>query len=463
MGIWLAQHYQKEGFGEQLYHGATTLHPIGLLMIIALFALTLSVKRSKAVYPIILAALFMPAAQRLVIAGADFSVLRLMVLAGMIRVFARNETASFKWIKLDSLVTAWSLVSTLAFIVLWGSMGQLIFRVGQLYDVLGMYLYFRVVIRTWGDVDGAVKFTVKLLPLLVVIFFLEKTSGKNQFHFLGAQEWAAVREGRIRVQGAFPHAILAGTYFAALLPMAAVRYFRPGGKMGAIRAFVLIMVLVFMCASSTPLVGVMAGCIGVVMWSFRFRMGSVRMGVVMTLFALHLVMKKPVWHLIARLSFSGGNTSYHRYFLIDNSIRYFFDWALMGLKDTAYWGHAQGDVTNQYIIEGVRGGFLALVFFCWALAEAFSQVGKLWRRVRRNKTKRTMAWGMGVALFAQCLMFLSISISHSQQNMSMFFFILASIGSLSLVDNKPRRKRKGPRQSTGSPEETSDELQEQAA
>ncbi len=70
---------------------------------------------------------------------------------------------------------------------------------------------------------------------------------------------------------------------------------------------------------------------------------------------------------------------------------------------------------------------------------------------------------MGTALFAHCLMFLSISITHSQQNMSLFFFILASLGSLSILEKPRKRKRKGPRRSTGTPAESDGDLQEAAA
>jgi hypothetical protein len=335
--------------------------------------------------------------------------------------------------------------------------------VGQLYDILGLYLYFRVVIRKWSDVEGVVRFTIMLTPVLLFFFMVEKQTEKNPFHFLGAQEWAAIREGRVRCQGAFPHAILAGTYFAALLPMALSLYVRKGGKYFALKSFFMVLGLAYFCASSTPLVGVAAGFLGLAGWTVRYKMGVIRMGTAATLFVLHLVMKASVWHLISRISFSQGSTSYHRFLLIDNAIRYFFDWAPIGVKTTAQWGHAMGDVTNQYVLEGVRGGFLALIFFCWALVEGFSLCGKLWRRVKRNKAKRAMAWGLGTALFAHCLMFLSISITHSQQNMSMFFFILASLGSLSLAEKKPKRKRKGPRRSRETVAVALSDLKEQAA
>ena len=435
------QHYQKEGFGTAAYHGQTTIHPLALIGVATLCALTLTVKRNKAVYPFVLATVFLPSAQRLVIAGADFSMLRLLILAGMARVFMKNEVSGLRWRKLDTLVAAWCLVSAAAYILLWANVSQLVFRVGQLYDVLGMYLYFRIVVRSWGDVEGVVRFTIKLMPLLLFLFFIEKSTGKNPFHFLGANEWAAVRHGEVRVQGAFPHAILAGTYFAALMPLVAARYYRRGGKLDAIIGAFLILGLVYLCRSSTPLVGVTAAIIGLVGWRFRRSMRTIRWSTLGILFALHMVMKAPVWHLISRMSFSRGSTSYHRFLLIDNAIRRFGEWMVIGIKDTAHWGHAQGDLTNQYVREGARGGFLALILFVWALWEAFKLAGRLWRTVEKSKAQRALAWGLGVSLFAQALMFLSISITHSQQNMAIFFFVLASLGCLAPPDKSPVRRK----------------------
>ncbi|MCA9000836.1 MAG: hypothetical protein KDB61_02855 [Planctomycetes bacterium] len=443
MGLLLAQYYERTGFGEQAYHGHTTLHPLALVLVLILMALTLTVRRSRAVYPFVFAACFLPAAQRLVIAGADFSMLRLLVLTGMVRVFMRGEVSRFRWIPLDTLVATWCAISAVAYIILWGSMSQFIFRVGQFYDILGLYLYFRVVIRNWSDVNGVVRFTIFWTPLLLVLFFMEKQSGRNPFHFLGAQQWAAIRDGHVRCQGAFPHAILAGTYFAAILPLALVAYLRPGGKLFALRSLFFILGLVYLCRSSTPLVGVAAGFLGLAGWVVRRQMMPIRVGTMLTLLFLHLVMKAPVWHLISRISFSQGSTSYHRFLLIDSAIKNFGEWFAVGVKSTAHWGHAMGDVTNQFVLEGVRGGVLGLIFFTWTLVEGFRVCGKLWRRVRRNRAKRYMAWALGTALFAHCLMFLSISITHSQQNMSMFFFLLASLGSLSITERRrPRRKLK---------------------
>jgi len=47
-----------------------------------------------------------------------------------------------------------------------------------------------------------------------------------------------------------------------------------------------------------------------------------------------------------------------------------------------------------------------------------------------------MAWALGVGLFVQATMFISISISHSQQNQVAFYFVLASMGSLEALTRR---------------------------
>ena len=44
--------------------------------------------------------------------------------------------------------------------------------------------------------------------------------------------------------------------------------------------------------------------------------------------------------------------------LIDAAVHYFPQWAVMGTKSTSNWGYYLFDVTNQYILYGVEGGFL---------------------------------------------------------------------------------------------------------
>ena len=442
LALILQQPFRKAGFGEQAFHGQTTLHPMGLLAVVVLGLAVLSVNRRYAALPFVAMACFVSPAQRIVIATLDFNLLRLLVLAGWLRLAMRGEYTGMRWRKLDSLVITWGVTSAIAYILLRGTFGAFVFRAGQLYDIFGMYLFFRCVVRGWADVDRVVRFAALLAIPMAVLFAMEKTTGRNPFSFLGGvPAFTIAREGRLRCQGPFPHAILAGCFFAAWLPLLGAQHWRKQGKARTHLAIISMIAIVIMCSSSTPLVGVMAGFLGAAGWGMRYRMKLVRYGTAATLFLLHMVMEAPVWHLISRISFSRGSTSYHRYLLIENSINHFGEWALLGSVDTGHWGHAMYDLTNQYVREGVKGGFLALIFFVWAMCHAFILVGRLWRSVKRERYKRYFAWGIGVSLFAHGMMFLSIAITHSQQNMMVFFLLFASVGSLAPDRSRARRTR----------------------
>jgi hypothetical protein len=93
-------------------------------------------------------------------------------------------------------------------------------------------------------------------------------------------------------------------------------------------------------------------------------------------------------------------------------------------------------VTNQFVLEGVRGGALTLVFFVATLVCGFRAVGTgrrrlallpgLGRAVRLRE--EFFLWMLGVCLVAHCVSW--ISVSYFGQ-MSMFFYLeLAMISSV---------------------------------
>ena len=69
--------------------------------------------------------------------------------------------------------------------------------------------------------------------------------------------------------------------------------------------------------TSTAISACMATAIGLGLWYLRDRMQMVRWGIVSILLGLHLVMKGPVWALIARVDLVGGSTGWHRFKIVD--------------------------------------------------------------------------------------------------------------------------------------------------
>lgn len=388
----------------------TTIHPVGLLAVTILGFALLLLPRRYAVWPMIVMACFVAPAQRLAILSLDFNLLRVMVIFGLLRLLMRGEHEAFRWRPVDSLVICWAGAGTASYTLLQGSGAALVYRLGVTYDAVGMYFLFRCLVRDWDDIRRTTAgFVVVSVPVLAA-FLIEHATGQNLFAFLGGvPEITDVRDGRLRCQGAFAHAILAGCFWASVMPLMAAQWWRGGSErwLGVLGVCTSCGIVV-LCASSTPVMAVAFGVVGAGIFLLRREMRLVRWALLLMLTGLHLVMKAPVWHLMARVNVVGGSTGWHRYHLVDEAINHFGEWALLGTLSTAHWGYGLQDVTNQYVLEGVRGGMGTLVLFVLMIAFAFGQVGRLWRKACR-RDEVMLAWALGIMLLIHCTNFMAVS------------------------------------------------------
>ena len=378
---------------------------VGAFLLCAL--LLLASPRRWAPVAIIALAVFVPTGQRVVILGLDFTFHRLLVLVGLLRIVIRNEASSTRLNRLDKAVVAWGVVGTLAYTALWGTVGSFIFKAGITFDTVGLYFLFRVLIRNASDVFATLRGFLCLAAPVAVAFAVERTTGRNFFStFGGVPEFTAVRMGKLRCQGAFSHPILAGCFWASFLPLffCTIRQ----SPVASATATVCGLFIVLASASSTPLFGVAVGFVGWSCYRFRAYSPAALKVTVASLVVLHFSMKAPVWHLLSRVDLVGGSTGYHRYLLVDKFIRNFSEWALVGTHSTRHWGATMFDLTNQYVVEGTRGGILTLMSFLGMLALAFSGT---WFLVRKAKTPSAsmLAWGLLVCLLSHAAMMLAVS------------------------------------------------------
>ena len=72
-------------------------------------------------------------------------------------------------------------------------------------------------------------------------------------------------------------------------------------------------------------------------------------------------MKGPVWALLGKLDIVGGSTGWHRYKIVDNCIRHFWDWWLLGSNNYWTWegGDDMWDLANQYVATAEGTGLLS--------------------------------------------------------------------------------------------------------
>ncbi len=380
--------------------------PLTMLITILAVILIFVLPRRYFLAPFVLVACFVPAEQHAYIFGLHFYVVRILILAGIVRIWMRSERRALRWNLFDKILVAWVVYRAFAYILLRAEGQAVIYQSGQLLEVLGMYWIARQSVRTWDDIKRvAAVFAVSsfvLAPLMVQ----EWVTGSNPFIVLG-RVYTSLREGDFRAQGSFPHAIIAGSFWVCLVPVFAALAL--GGRhkafyWGAVGASVAI---VFASHSSTPVGGLIAVAFFLAMYKYRHYGRHVFWCFCGTLVALHIVMTGPVWSLLAKVRLVGGSTGWHRYHLIDATIRHFREWALLGTVSTAHWGWGLFDVTNQYCLEAVWGGLLTLVLFVALLVVAVRTTARHSLRNVPNDQK-WLAWGLCASLLTHCVIFLGV-------------------------------------------------------
>ncbi len=391
------------------YANQTTLHPLGVLAVVVLGLALLVVPRRHAVLPLILMACFVAPGQRIVVASLDFDLLRVLVLFGYLRLLLRGEYRGLPLKPMDYALIAWAASGTLAYTILYGSLGALLNRLGVAFDAVGLYFLLRCWVRDWGDLRRVILAFAYVTVPVAAAFLYESATRHNVFSiFGGVPAETMIRRGRLRCQGAFPHPIMAGCFFAALMPWFAALWWNRSDRATAVLGLLCAGLIVVLTSSSTPLMMVALGLLGGGMYLLRDRLRLIRWSVVGLLVALHMVMKKPVWHLLARINVIGGSTGWHRYHLVDQAIRRFPEWALFGTRTTEHWGWGLIDVTNQYVLEGVRGGVLTLALFVVTIALAFRGISRR-LRLLRQPAHIALIWALGVSLLLHCAAFVAVS------------------------------------------------------
>lgn len=417
---------------NQAYHGVTTLHQLGLASLIVIVVAILVLRREDAVLPLLIMAVFVPSAQRIVFGGMDFTLLRITVLAGLARIVLRREAIHFQITALDKALMLWGGAAVITYTLQQRSIMGLANRVGYMIDTLGVYFFIRCVVRGPEDVVRVFRRLVLIAVPVLVLFVVERTTGRNFFSVLGGvPEITRIREGRLRVQGAFAHPILAGSFWAAVMPVVVYRWWIPEERrVPIVLATGMLGALIWLSASSTPVLGALVGVLMLPAIRYRHAIKWVPLAAVTMYIGLDMAMNAPVWHLVSRIDVSGGSTGWHRFFLIDQTIRNFREWAIVGTPSITHWGVWADDVTNQYVLEAIRGGLPTLVAYIGVIVVAVTTAKKVtdqYVEVGDDSTAR-LAWALGAMVVVHAVNF--IAVSYFGEIIALQYIGLAMIGVL---------------------------------
>jgi hypothetical protein len=405
----------------------TILHPAVLVMMVLAFVLLFVLPRKYVIVPLLVTTFLIPLGQQFYVAGVHLFVFRILILAAFSRVLItkvpkQKSIYAGGWNSVDTAFTCYIVISAAATMAQYPNASALVNQVGYLWDNLLGYLLLRMLIRDERDSFLVIKCFAGLMVLLAGAMVVEQMKMVNVFGLLGGVNAVPeVRDGKIRSQAVFQHSLTAGTFAATAIPLFFLLWKNGKAKVLSICGIAAATVMTITTQTSTSLLTYGAGILGVLLWPLRKKMKLVRTGLVVTLIGLHLVMKAPVWFLIARIDLTGSSSSYHRAELIDQFINHFSSWWLIGTKDAATWGWDMWDAQNMYVSVGEAGGLAALIFYILVISRTFGKLGKA-RKLAVSRKQEWFIWFLGAALFANVVAFFGVNY-FDQSRMAWFALI----------------------------------------
>jgi hypothetical protein len=269
------------------------------------------------------------------------------------------------------------------------------------------------------------------------VFALEWFTRSNLFSiFGGVPATTYARAGQLRCQGPFAHPIIAGTFWAAMLPLIWIQL-REGlaskrfGYIGTIACLIIIATT----GSSTPVASALVAFFGISLYPWRHYRRAMWAGFFLVAALLHFViMEQPVYHLMARMDITGGSTGWHRFVILETFINNFSDWFLTGEHNPEKWRWQMRDITNHYIGQGLNGGLLTLSAFVFVVVLAFLNIGRALCRLDSSDIvgmadHEWEVWLIGVAILVHAVTFFALS--YFGQMSTLWYVQLALAGCVS--------------------------------
>lgn len=437
-------HRSNVRFGGGLEH--TLLHPVALVAMLLTILLIFLLPRKYVIVPFLFCGVLIPLGQEIVVGGVHLMVLRLLVLAGVLRMlgamlFSQKKLLPCGLGAMDRYFLLWVFFAALVPVLLFREAGAVIKSCAFVLDAAGSYLLFRFLILEKEDIYRVLKTLGWICVVVALGMCFEQLRRVNVFGYLGSfPAISGIRDGRIRSQGPFAGPITAGCFGATLFPLFYLLWKMGRAKTTAVFGLISSTLIMVTSASSTPLLAYAAGVCAICLWPLRRKMRMMRWGLVMVLVALQLVMKAPIWFVITHFEIVGGSSNYQRAELIQGFVTHFSNWWLLGTAGNGNFGWLMWDMTNQYVVEGYTGGLATLFCFIAVMVVGFKWLGKARKNVESDRKQEWFFWLFGAALFANVVAFFGIS--YFDQMRMVWFVVLAltATAALPVLKENPVRE-----------------------
>ena len=183
----------------------------------------------------------------------------------------------------------------------------LIYRLGIIYDALGIYILYSHLSATTRGFASRFRHALRSTRTGGDGHDRGEVDRAGNLFALSFGDFARpeFRNGSFRARGPFVHPILAGTIAASCLPMALCLW-RDNRKL-ALAGLAAAAAIVFSSGSSGPVMTTLAILLAVALWTQRQYLRAIRWFTLILILALALAMKAPVYYLIARIDITGGS------------------------------------------------------------------------------------------------------------------------------------------------------------
>jgi hypothetical protein len=421
----------------------TVLHPAVLVAMILAVVLILTLPRRKVITPFLLIAILSPTGQQIYLGGLHWLVLRIIIITGCLRLFidySRNRNGLFAggFNRIDQAFIICALFLAVSPILLFQTSSAIPFQLASLLQSIGGYFFLRHLIQDERDIKRLALTLAPATLILGICMGIERFDNINVFGYARSLSISPIiRDNLVRAQASFSHPILAGCFGATTVPLFYWLGRLNGHKVMASLGIAGSVLMVFFSASSTPAMALLGGLGVLALWPIRRSMRQLRWGIVLSLFVLQIVMKAPVWFLIARVQVTGASDAYDRAMLIDIFFRHFSSWWLIG-ADPAKWGNDMWDLCNQFVGVGETGGLGAFVFFIALFVRSFSKLGKTRKRVAGVDKLEWLQWSIGAVMFVHILSYFGVS--YYDQTAIWWYASLAMVSAAATVSRPVMRR-----------------------
>ncbi len=426
---------------------SSTLSPIGLVAMLIAIVMLLVMPRRWAIVPFLLFAYLVPLGQQIYLGGIHLFAIRIVILCGCLRFLVASRSYPVLkggFTRIDKAFLFCMLCQTTAFVLLYREGAAVINQGGFLWDVLGGYFLIRCLVRDRRDIILIAKVFVVIAVIMAGCMLYEHYRVENVFALLmGGNVLPRIREGKVRCRGVFQQEIIASAFGGTLIPFFVWLWTTSKAKIAAIAGLVGATIIMITAASST---GIGAGAVGIgtlCLWPLRKYTRWMRWGMVAGILGLALTMKAPVWFVLQRVDFVGGSTGWDRANLIDQTVRHFSSWWLVGTNSNNQWGYFTYDLCNQFVAEAVQGGLATLILFILILQRCFSRIGAAMKSEQRGE-QAWLEWTIGCILCAHIAAFFGISYFDQMKYWLYVTFAMIPAATVAVQVTQPKRSHMAP-------------------